>query len=66
MRRYPLEAHLSGAVVTQQGSKDKPARASIGAMVRNGGRRIWSLSKYLSMYFLTERNALQAHKKGER
>ncbi|HLM78399.1 MAG TPA: hypothetical protein VK361_08450 [Rubrobacteraceae bacterium] len=33
--RYPLEAHLSGVVVTQQGPKGQPARAIIGAVLRN-------------------------------
>ena len=46
----PLKAHLSGAVVAEQGTKEEPARASIRAVARNDDRRIWSLSKYLSKH----------------
>ena len=46
----PLEAHLSGVVVAEQGTKDEPARASIRAVARNDDRRIWALSKYLSKH----------------
>jgi putative RNA 2'-phosphotransferase len=46
----PLEAHLSGTIVTQQSPKYQPGRASIGAVARNGYRRIYAHSKYLSKY----------------
>jgi hypothetical protein len=45
---HSLEAHLSGAIVAQQGPKDQPARASIWAVARNEDRRIYVTSKYLS------------------
>ena len=53
-RAHPLEAHLSGAIVAQRGPKDQPALASIGAVPRNGNRRIYALSKYLSTCFLAQ------------
>jgi hypothetical protein len=61
VRRYPLEPHLTGTVVAQQGPKDQPAHASIGVVARNEDRRIYVISKYLSMYFLTRHYPLKVH-----
>ena len=49
---HSLEAHLSGAIVAQQGPKDQPGFASIGAVARNEARRIYALREYLSTSFL--------------
>jgi len=64
-RRHPLEAHLLGIVVAQQGPKNQLARASIGTVARNEHRWIYAHSKYLSTYFPAKRNALHIRKKGE-
>jgi hypothetical protein len=63
MRDQPLEAHLSGAVVAQESPKDQSVRVSIGAVVRSEGRRIWSLSKYLSRCLLAQ-HLLKAYLSG--
>ena len=58
-----IEAHLSGAIVAQQGPKDQLGRASIGAVVRTEDRPIHALSKYLSTCFLAQ-HLLKAYLSG--